>query len=171
MSAPASCPVCCSTVHFQHADTEVGKREGESAITRSSDGCVRRGYNLLLTWGVVAIVAWCSKNCQSGSGSSRDALERHRDGNVAGSVVHGCLEHVRSSLVVVSGHIVCRSEVTTSRRQSLGDEVVTHELKHVPRSRQNVLGRVCSEADHVGCPLEAVQVLECGCVRSTNDHV
>jgi hypothetical protein len=171
MSAPASGPVCCSTVHFQHADTEVGKFELEGTITSSCDGRVCRCHDLGLARSVVAVVARCCQNRQGGSGSCRYALERDRDGDVAGSVVHCCLEHVRSSLVVVSGHIVSGSEVTASGRQSLGHEMVTHELEHVPRSRHDVLGGVCGEADHIGCPLVAVQVLQCWGVGCANDHV
>jgi hypothetical protein len=171
VSAPASCPVCCSAVHFQHADTEVGKLELEGTVTSGSDGRVCRCHDLCLARGVVAVVARCCQNSQGGSGSCRYTLERDGDGNVAGSVVHCCLEHVRSSLVVVSGHIVCGPEVTASGRQSLGHEVVTHELEHVPRSRHDVLGGVCCEADHVGCPLIAVQVLQCWGVGCANDHV
>lgn len=91
------------------------------------------------------------------------ALERDREVHVLGSVVHRSLEVVRAGGVVDAGHPVGGPEVIRGvGGQGGGEEVVAEQLLHLVRRAQDGLARVGREADQVGRPLVAVEVLKDG---------
>lgn len=131
MSTPAACPVGWSALNLQYADTKVGETELEDTTSRCLDGCVC-GLHDLSTNVVIAVSAGCCEDTQRSSGTCGHSLERDRNWYVCCSIVNGCLEHVRSSLVVVTSNIVSRSKVAARGGQSLCNQVIAEKLEHVP---------------------------------------
>lgn len=162
----------------QHCDTEFGQSEAECTITSSSDHHVGSVYDVDSGEGVVVHV-WVAdrvgKVGEVGHSSRSNALEldAYRYVRVVGGVVDCALpDHSTVALLVVSSTPVERPvRRVRVRGECVGDRVVGEETPAVPGNGFCGALRVSIKLNECDGPLEAVVVLQNGCVEGTRDAI